>query len=78
MSQSRDRQLRAISGCEQLQHDSSRYRAVRYDLTWADLRHLIAQLCLARLPLFNHLVGGSEERGWHRKAERLGSFEIDD
>jgi hypothetical protein len=27
--------------------------------------------------LFDHLVGASEQRGWHFKAERLGGLKID-
>src|SRR4051794_34646440 len=29
-------------------------------------------------PSFNHLVGGHLQAQWHRQAERLRSFEIDD
>jgi hypothetical protein len=28
--------------------------------------------------LFDHLVGGGEQRLWHREAERFGGLEIDD
>src|SRR5262249_1361447 len=28
-------------------------------------------------PLFDHLVGAGEQRGWHLEAERLGGIEID-
>src|SRR6516165_9180994 len=28
-------------------------------------------------PSFDHLVGQSEQRGWHRKTERLSGLEID-
>jgi hypothetical protein len=27
--------------------------------------------------LFDHLVGGREQRSWHRKADSLGGFEVD-
>ena len=28
--------------------------------------------------LFDHLIGTVEQRRWHREAERLGTFEVDD
>jgi hypothetical protein len=28
--------------------------------------------------LFDHLVGGGKQRGWHVEAKRLGGLEIDD
>src|SRR5262245_7686577 len=48
---------------------------------------LKADMCIARghvrywpiadIALFDHLVGGREQRSWHDKAESLGSFEVD-
>ena len=28
--------------------------------------------------LFNHRIGASEQRWWHRQAERLGGHQVDD
>jgi hypothetical protein len=47
-------------------------------LTWAGLAPADRASFAWRLPSFDHLVGGDEQRRRHGEAERLSSFAIDD
>jgi hypothetical protein len=57
---------------------NTRFQAARYALPGPDLHRLIAPALPGAFHLFDHLVGGREQRLRHGEAERPGRLGVDD